>query len=84
MGLLALSFPHSNNPALSEHNPRLLEENRPLIPLSTRVSLILLTRQPGIVVRQKTDNPNQRTTYVGVMLTLCWALFNRSFLQLEI
>jgi len=32
-GLLALSFPPSNNPALSEHNPRLLEENRPLIPL---------------------------------------------------
>ena len=31
VGLLALSFPPSNNPALSDHNPRLLEENRPLI-----------------------------------------------------
>ncbi len=30
-GLLALSFPPSNNPALSDHNPRLLAVNRPLI-----------------------------------------------------
>lgn len=30
--------------------------------LTTRISRIILTRQPGTVIRQKTDNQNQRIT----------------------